>query len=155
MAIIIYISAIYMKVIVFQIQPLQGRLKSQLIIKIVLVALLTTVLIIAIPCVSGMPTMPETMTFVGNMTGGRSMMMPGGNMTFVASLQNAKMHLMEAIMDLKTGNTKAAMMYMNLTAHDIKMHEQEIRGMMIDVKSMTEHMKGNMTSSFMVSKNAT
>ncbi|MFZ0515378.1 MAG: hypothetical protein WAM14_27520 [Candidatus Nitrosopolaris sp.] len=41
------------------------------------------------------------MTFVGNMTGGKSMMMPGGNMTFGASLRNAKMHLM----DLKTGNT--------------------------------------------------
>jgi len=30
----------------------------------------------------------------------KNMTMPGGNMTFGASLQNAKMHLKEAIMDL-------------------------------------------------------
>jgi hypothetical protein len=92
------------------------------------------------------------MTFVGNMTGGKNTMMPGGNMTFGASIQNAKMHLMEAIMDLKTGNTKGAMTEMNLTAHDIKMHEQEIKEMMMDVKSMMTHMKGNTTSSSIVSK---
>jgi hypothetical protein len=61
------------------------------------------------------------------------------------SLQNAKMHLMEAIMDLKTGNTKGAMTEMN--SHDIKMHEQEIKGMMMKVKSMMVKMKGNTTSS--------
>ena len=87
------------------------------------------------------------MTFVGNMTGGKSMMMPGGNMTFGASLQNAKMHLIEAIMDLKIGNTKGAMTEMNLTAQCIKMHEQEIKSMMMEVKSMMGQMKGNMKSS--------
>jgi hypothetical protein len=92
------------------------------------------------------------MTFVGNMTGGRSMMMPGGNMTFGASLRNAKMHLMEAIMDLKTGNTKGAMMEMNLTDQGIKMHEQEIKSMMMEVKSMMDQMKGNTTSSSMDSR---
>ncbi|MGA9151092.1 MAG: hypothetical protein WBZ36_10975 [Candidatus Nitrosopolaris sp.] len=95
------------------------------------------------------------MTFVGNMTAGRSMMMPGGNMTFGASLQNAKMHLMEAIMDLKTGNAKGAMMELNLTDQGIKMHEQEIKSMMIELKGMMAHMKGNTTSSSMVSKNPT
>ena len=95
------------------------------------------------------------MTFVGNMAGGKSMMMPGGNMTFGASLQNAKMHLMEAIMDLKSGNTKGAMMEMNLTDQGIKMHEQEIKSMMMEVRSMMAQMKGNSTSSSMVSKNAT
>jgi hypothetical protein len=95
------------------------------------------------------------MTFVGNMTGGRSMMMPGGNMTFGASLQNAKMHLTEAIMDLKIGNTKGAMMELNLTDQGIKMHEQEIKSMMMEVKGMMAHMKGNTTSSSIVSKNAT
>jgi hypothetical protein len=93
------------------------------------------------------------MTFVGNMTGGRSMMMPGGNMTFGASLQNAKMYLMEAIMDLKTGNAKGAMMELNLTDQGIKMHEQEIKSMMMELKSMMAHMKGNTTSSSIVSKN--
>jgi hypothetical protein len=151
-----------MKIIVFQIQPLQGRLKFQLIIKIVVLSLLTTVVIIVIPSVSGMATMPRNhtssisnMTFVGNMTGGRSMMMPGGNMTFGASLQNAKMHLTEAIMDLKSGNTKGAMMELNLTDQGIKMHEQEIKSMMMEVKGMMAHMKGNTTSSSIVSKNAT
>jgi hypothetical protein len=43
-------------------------------------------------------------------------------MTFGASLQNAKMHLMEAIMDLKSGNTKRAM-EMNLTYQGIKMDD--------------------------------
>ena len=128
----------------FQIQPLEGRLKSQLIIKIVVLALLTTVLIIAIPSVSGIATMPgnhtssgvSNMTFVGKMTGGRGMMMPGGNMTFGASLQNAKMHLTEAIMDLKSGNTKGALMELNLTDQGIKMHEQEIKSMMMEVKGI-------------------
>jgi hypothetical protein len=148
---------------VFQIQPLEGRLKSQLIIKIVVLALLTTVIIIAIPSVSGIATMPgnhtssdvSNMTFVGNMTGGRSMMMPGGNMTFGASLQNAKMHLTEAIMDLKSGNTKGALMELNLTDQGIKMHEQEIKSMMMEVKGMMVQMKGNKTSSAIGSKNAT
>ena len=75
------------------------------------------------------------MTFVGNMTGGRSM--PGGNMTFGASLQNAKMHLTEAIMDLKSGNTKGAMMELNLTDQGIKMHKQKIKSMMMEVKGNT------------------
>jgi len=86
-----------MKITVFQIQPIE-RLRSQLIIKLVLLALITTMIIITVPSVLGMATMPgkhtssgvANMTFVGNMTGGRSMMMPGGNMTFGASLQNAK-----------------------------------------------------------------
>ncbi len=83
------------------------------------------------------------------------MTMPGGNMTFGTSLQNAKMHLMEAIMDLKTGNTKATMMELNLTAQGIKMHEQEIKSMMMGVKSMMMGMKGNATSPSTMSKNAT
>jgi hypothetical protein len=82
----------------------------------------------------------SNMTFVGNMTRGKSMMIPGGNMTFGASLQNAKMHL---LMDLKIGNTKGAMTELNLTNQSIKMHEQEIKSMMIEVKSMMGQMKGN------------
>ena len=151
-----------MKIIVFQIQPLQGRLKSQFI-KLVLLALITTMVIITVPSVLGMATMlgnhtssgVSNMTFVGNMTGGRSMMMPGGNMTFGASLQNAKMHLTEAIMDLKNGNTKGAMTEMNLTDQAIKAHEQEIKGMMMEVKGMMVQMKGNKTSSSIMSTNAT
>jgi len=101
-------------------------------------------------------TMPGgNMTFVGNMMPRKNMTMPGGNMTFGTSLQNAKMHLMEAIMDLKTGNTKGTMMELNLTAQGIKMHEQEIKSMMMGVKSMMMGMKGNATSPSTMSKNAT
>jgi hypothetical protein len=93
-------------------------------------------------------TMPGgNMTFVGNMMPKNNMTMPGSNMTFGVSLQNAKMHLMEAIMDLKIGNTKGATMEMNLTSQDIKMHEQELNTMMMGVKNMIMKMKGNMTSS--------
>jgi hypothetical protein len=87
------------------------------------------------------------MTFVGNMMPRNNMTMPGGNMTFGASLQNAKMHLMEAIMDLRIGNTKGATMELNLTSQDLKVHEQELNTMMMGVKGMVMKMKGNMTSS--------
>ena len=76
------------------------------------------------------------MTFVGNMIHGKNMTMPGGNMTFVSSLQNAKMHLAEAILDLKAGNTKGVAMELNLTSQNIKMHEQELKVMMMQVKNM-------------------
>lgn len=80
-------------------------------------------------------------------------------MTFRASLQNAKMHLMEAMTDLKGGNTKGAMIELNLTDQGIKMHEQEIKSMMMEVKSMMTKMKeaSNITSSSytLISKNAT
>jgi hypothetical protein len=91
---------------------------------------------------------PGNMTFLGNM-------MPRNNMTFGASLQNARMHLMEAIMDLKTGNTKGTMMELNLTAQGIKMHEREIKSMMMEVKGMMMVMKGNATSPSTMSRNAT
>jgi hypothetical protein len=144
----------------FQI-TITGFLLAALILSIV-----TTAVRISIPLISAMTTMPSNqtslsgggtgsgnMTFLGNMMPRNNMTMPGGNMTFGASLQNAKMHLMEAIMDLKTGNTKGAMMEMNLTAQGIKMHEQEIKSMMMEVKSMM--MKGNATSPFKISRNAT
>lgn len=80
-------------------------------------------------------------------------------MTFGASLQNAKMHLMEAMMDLKGGDAKAAMMELNLIDQGIKLHEQEIKSMMMEVKSIMTKMKetSNMTSSSSssISKNAT
>jgi hypothetical protein len=148
----------------FSKQPMHGHLKLKMLITGFLLTLLIVTIAarIPVPLIFAMNIIPGkhasggagNMTFVGNMTGGKSMMMPGGNMTFGASLQNAKMHLTEAIMDLKTGNTKGAMMELNLTAHDIKMHEQEIKGMMMEVKSMMERMKGNTTSSS-PSKNAT
>lgn len=72
----------------------------------------------------------QDMSAVSNQT----MMMPGGNMTFGSSLDNAKMHLMEAIMDLNEGNIKGAIMQLNMTDQGIKIHEKEMMGMMNDMK---------------------
>lgn len=62
------------------------------------------------------------------------MMMPGGNMTFGSSLDNARMHLMEAIMDLNEGDIKGAIMQLNMTDQGIKMHEKEMLDMMNSMK---------------------
>jgi hypothetical protein len=66
----------------------------------------------------------------GTTSNGKNMTMSARNMTFGSSLDNAKMHLMEAIMDLKEGNTKGAMMQLNMTEEGIKMHEKEMMQMM-------------------------
>lgn len=86
-------------------------------------------------------TTTTNMTFLGNMMPRKNMTMPGSNITFGASLQNAKMHLTEAIIDLKTGNTKEAAMELNLTAQNIRMHDQELKIMMMQVKNMMTNMK--------------
>jgi len=84
----------------------------------------------------------ENMSAVNNQT----MMMPGGNMTFGSSLDNAKMHLMEAIMDLNEGNIKGAIMQLNMTDQGIKMHEKEMMHMM-------ESMKPNMSTTISKAQN--
>ena len=72
------------------------------------------------------------------------MMMPGGNMSFGSSLDNARMHLMEAIMDLNEGNIKGAIMQLNMTDQGIKMHEKEMMDMM---KIMKPNMSSNIEDS--------
>lgn len=72
------------------------------------------------------------------------MMMPGGNMSFGSSLDNARMHLMEAIMDLNEGNIKGAIMQLNMTDQGIKMHEKEMMDMM---KIMKPNMSSNISKS--------
>ena len=67
----------------------------------------------------------------GTTSNGKNMAMSTRNMTFGSSLDNAKMHLMEAIMDLKEGNTKGAMMQLNMTEEGIKIHEKEMMQMMM------------------------
>jgi hypothetical protein len=59
-----------------------------------------------------------------------SIMLPGKNMTFGVSLDNAKMHLMEAIMDLKENNIDGALMQLNITGDNINTHEEEMSDMM-------------------------
>jgi hypothetical protein len=61
---------------------------------------------------------------------GKNEVMPGGNMTFGSSLDNARMHLMQAIMDLNEGDVKGASMQLNMTADGISMHEKEMMEMM-------------------------
>ena len=61
---------------------------------------------------------------------GMNEVMPGGNMTFGSSLDNARMHLTQAIMDLNEGDVKGALMQLNMTAEAITMHEKEMMEMM-------------------------
>jgi hypothetical protein len=63
---------------------------------------------------------------------GNGTAMVNPNMTFGSSLQNAKMHLMEAIMDLKEGDNKGALMQLNMTNQEIVMHENELEKMLIN-----------------------
>ena len=76
----------------------------------------------------------------------QSMMMPGGTMTFGSSLDNARMHLMEAIMDLNEGDIKGAIMQLNMTDQGIKIHEKEMMDMM-------KSMKPNMSSTISKTQN--
>jgi hypothetical protein len=71
-------------------------------------------------------------------TGNNSIMLPGSNMTFGSSLDNAKMHLMEAIMDLEDNNIEGALMQLNMTSSDIKMHEHEMADMIFMINKMKE-----------------
>ena len=70
--------------------------------------------------------------------GNNSMMLPGSNMTFGSSLDNAKMHLMEAIVDIEDNNINGALMQLNMTSKDIKTHEQEMADMMLMMNKMKE-----------------
>ena len=70
--------------------------------------------------------------------GNNSMMLPGSNMTFGSSLDNAKMHLMEAIIDIEDNNIDGALMQLNMTGNDIKMHEYEMADMMLMMNKMKE-----------------
>lgn len=83
----------------------------------------------------------NTITFYDNNSsdnGNSSMMLPGKNMTFGSSLDNAKMHLMEAIMDIKDNNINGALMQLNMTSNDINMHEHEMADMMFIMNSIKE-----------------
>jgi len=75
----------------------------------------------------------------------QTMMMPGGLMTFGSSLDNARMHLMEAIMDIKEGNIKGAIMQLNMTDQGIKMHEKEMMDMKNSLKSYMSATVSNKT----------
>ena len=67
------------------------------------------------------------------------MTMPGTNMTFGVPLDNAKMHLLEAEMDLKEDNIVGALIQLNLTSEAIKMHEKELANI-VEMVEMIEKM---------------
>lgn len=67
------------------------------------------------------------------------MTMPGTNMTFGVPLDNAKMHLLEAEMDLKEDNIDGALIQLNLTSKAIKMHEKELADI-VEMVEMIEKM---------------
>jgi len=75
----------------------------------------------------------------------QTMMMSGGLMTFGSSLDNARMHLLEAIMDIKEGNIKGAIMQLNMTDQGIKMHEKEMMDMKNSLKSYMSATVSNKT----------
>jgi len=75
----------------------------------------------------------------------QTMMMPGGLMTFGSSLDNARMHLLEAIMDIKEGNIKGAIMQLNMTDQGIKMHEKEMMDMKNSMKPLMSATVSNKT----------
>jgi hypothetical protein len=74
----------------------------------------------------------------GSINKSDSIMLPGKNMTFGVSLDNAKMHLMEAIMDLKENDIDGALMQLNMTTININMHEKEMADMMKMMDKMEE-----------------
>lgn len=75
----------------------------------------------------------------------QTIMMPGGLMAFGSSLDNARMHLLEAIMDIKEGNIKGAIMQLNMTDQGIKMHEKEMMDMKNSMKSYMSATVSNKT----------
>jgi hypothetical protein len=74
----------------------------------------------------------------GSINKSDSIMLPGKNMTFGVSLDNAKIHLMEAIMDLKENDIDGALMQLNMTTNNINMHEKEMADMMKMMDKMEE-----------------
>src|SRR5215469_12401688 len=125
---------------------MQTHLEFRLVITgymLVVFTLSTVTAVVTVQSVSATSANQTGIHTGSNMTQGKNMMLPGGNMTFGASLQNAKMHLLEAMMDLKIGNSKGAMTELSLTNQSINMHMKEIKSMMIEVKSMIMQMKGN------------
>ena len=112
-------------------------MRSQLSISVLVIAIGVTVLIAVTSKVIFSQDLLVNDTQDKSAVNNQTMMMPGGNMTFGSSLDNARMHLMEAIMDLNEGNIKGAIMQLNMTDQGIKMHEKEMMDMMKIMKSNT------------------
>jgi hypothetical protein len=109
-------------------------MSNKLSISVLVLAIGITVLIAVTSKVIFSQDLSEKDIQIVSAVNNQTMMMPGGNMTFGSSLDNAKMHLMEAIMDLNEGDIKGAIMQLNMTDQGIKMHEKEMLDMMNSMK---------------------
>lgn len=109
-------------------------MSSQMSIRVLVIAIAVTVLIAVTSKVIFSQGLSVNDTQNESAVNNQSMMMPGGTMTFGSSLDNARMHLMEAIMDLNEGDIKGAIMQLNMTDQGIKMHEKEMMDMMNSMK---------------------
>jgi len=109
-------------------------MSNQMSITILVIAIGVTVLIAVTSKVIFSQDLSLNDTQNESAVNNQTMMMPGGTMTFGSSLDNARMHLMEAIMDLNEGNIKGAIMQLNMTDQGIKMHEKEMMDMMNSMK---------------------
>lgn len=109
-------------------------MSSQMSIRVLVIAIAVTVLIAVTSKVIFSQGLSVNDTQNASAVNNQSMMMPGGTMTFGSSLDNARMHLMEAIMDLNEGDIKGAIMQLNMTDQGIKMHEKEMMDMMNSMK---------------------
>ena len=121
-------------------------MSNQMSISVLVIAIGVTVLIAVTSKVIFSQGLSVNDTQNESAVNNQSMMMPGGTMTFGSSLDNARMHLMEAIMDLNEGNIKGAIMQLNMTDEGIKMHEKEMMDMM-------NSMKPNMSASISRTQN--
>jgi len=109
-------------------------MSNQMSISVLAIAISVTVLIAVTSKVIFSQDLSVNNTQDKSAVNNETMMMPGGSMTFGSSLDNARMHLMEAIMDLNEGNMKGAIMQLNMTDQGIKMHEKEMMDMMKSMK---------------------
>ncbi len=123
-------------------------MSSQMKISVLAVAIGVTALITMTSKVTFSQELQVNDSQDGRSVNNKNMMMPGGNMTFGSSLDNAKMHLIEAIMDLNEGNIKGAIMQLNMTDEGIKMHEKEMMEMM-------KILKPNMSTTIFSDQNKT
>jgi basic membrane lipoprotein Med (substrate-binding protein (PBP1-ABC) superfamily) len=117
-------------------------MSSQMSISLLLIAIGVTILVAVTSKVIFSQNLSVNDTQDKSAVDNQTMLMPGGNMTFGSSLDNARMHLMEAIMDLNEGNIKGAIMQLNMTDQGIKMHEKEMMDMM---KSMKPNMSATIS----------
>ena len=121
-------------------------MSSQMTISVLVIAIGVTVLLAVTSKVIFSQDLSVNDTQDKSAVNNQTIMMPGGTMTFGSSLDNARMHLMEAIMDLNEGNIKGAIMQLNMTDQGIKTHEKEMMDMM-------KVMKPNMSATISKTQN--